>query len=559
MIFWRGLRAARSDERQAKEDNMTNPWPKATFATIVMFVALLVIAPPGRAQQEQQAAASLSAAQIEQLVAPIALFPDQLLSQVLMASTYPLEVVEAARWVGDNPKVTGKALEDAMQKQPWDPSVKALTAVPQTLQMMNDQIKWTQNLGDAFLAQQSDVLDAVQRLRARADAAGNLKSTPQQTVTKANRPANVSAGGGAPATAYTIAPTNPEEYYVPIYDPGVVYGDWPYPDYAPFFWSPPGWGGGWWGFGTGFFTGAAIWGGINWWNRNVSVNPLRFNQFNRTNISNTNWAHNAAHRGGVPYANPRVANRFGDQGRGQARDAARQKIAQGGKGQGGMGQGGMGQGGMGGQKIAGGGMGEGGMGGMGQGGMGQGGMGQGGMGQGGMGGQKVAGGGMGGMGGMGGGMAAGGMGGMGGGMAYAGGGGRGGAGMGVSGGGRSFARAGGGGGFRGGGGGGVRAGGGGGRGGGGRGGGRRSDIALKHDIALLGYLDNGIGFYRFAYNGSDTAYVGVMAQELQRVRPDLVVRGRDGYLRVLYDRLGLMFQTYDQWVASGAQIPAVAR
>src|SRR5262245_54487316 len=188
-----------------------------------------------------------------------------------MASTYPLEVVQAARWSRDNLGVSGQALEDAMQKQSWDPSVKALTAAPQTLAMMNDQIKWTQSLGDAFLAQQNDVLDAVQRLRARADDAGNLKSTPQQTVRKVNRPANVSAGSGAPAYAYEIAPTNPDEYYAPIYDPTVVYGAWPYSDYLPFYWYPPGWGGGWWGFGAGLLTGAAIWGGVNWWNRNVYV------------------------------------------------------------------------------------------------------------------------------------------------------------------------------------------------------------------------------------------------------------------------------------------------
>ena len=137
-----------------------------------------------------------------------------------------------------------------MQKQPWDPSVKASTAVPQTLAMMNDQIKWTQNLGEAFLAQQSEVLDAVQRLRARAEAAGNLKSTPQQKVTRVNRPARVAASG-APATAYTIVPANPDEYYVPIYDPTVVYGAWPYDDYLPFYWYPSDWTGGYYGFGAG--------------------------------------------------------------------------------------------------------------------------------------------------------------------------------------------------------------------------------------------------------------------------------------------------------------------
>ena len=335
--------------------------------TFALALALLFAGLNGAAAQ-QQSTDTLNNQQIEQLVAPIALYPDDLLSQVLMASTYPLEVVEAARWVKENPNVTGQALQDAMQKQPWDPSVKSIAAVPQTLAMMNDQIKWTQNLGDAFLAQQSEVLDAVQRLRARADAAGNLKSTPQQKVARVNRPANVSAGSGAPATAYTIASSNPEEYFVPIYDPTVVYGTWPYDDYQPFFWYPSGWDGGYWGFGAGIFTGAAIWAGVNWWNRNLHINPLRYNQFNRTNITNTNWRHNAAHRGNVPYRNANVAKQFGAGGKAAARDAARQSFAQ--KGQGKGTNGGMG------------GMGDGGMGGMGQGGMGQGGMGQGGMGHG---------------------------------------------------------------------------------------------------------------------------------------------------------------------------------
>jgi Protein of unknown function (DUF3300) len=491
-------------------------------------------------QQQQPASQTLSNQQIEQLVAPIALYPDTLLSQVLMASTYPLEVVEAARWVKENPNVTGQALQDAMLKQPWDPSVKALAAVPQTLQMMSDQLSWTQNLGDAFLAQQADVFNAVQALRARADAAGNLKSTPQQTVTRVNRPAGSPAG--APASAYTIASASPTEYFVPIYDPNVIFGTWPYPAYAPSFWYPPGWGGGWWGFGAGVAVGAAIWGGVNWWNRNVNINVNRYNQFNRTNITNANWRHNPAHRGNVPYRNANVAKQFGG-GKAAQRDAARQNLANkggmGGMGDGGMG--GMGDGGMGGMGQGGmGGMGQGGMGGMGQGGMG--GMGQGGMGGGGMGGMGMGGGG--GMGGMGGG----GMAGMGGGHAGMGGGGMMGGGhagfAGMGGGGMGFAGMGGG----------ARMGG---MGGGGRGG-RRSDITLKHDIALIGQLDNGIGFYRFAYKGSDTAYVGVMAQDVQRVRPDAVTRGRDGTLRVFYDKLGVKFQTYTQWLADGAQVPAVA-
>src|SRR6201997_1829473 len=140
-------------------------------------------------QTQTQNQASFSEAQIEQLVAPIALYPDPLLTQILMASTYPLEVIEAARWSRDNPALTGQALENAMQDQSWDPSVKALTAVPQTLEMMSNKLAWTEELGDTFLAQQHDVLAAVQTLRAEAQAAGNLKSTPQQVVTTEPAPA----------------------------------------------------------------------------------------------------------------------------------------------------------------------------------------------------------------------------------------------------------------------------------------------------------------------------------------------------------------------------------
>jgi hypothetical protein len=221
---------------------------KRIFAGVRSFAVLTVLLLAGlnigHASAQNASSPPRTAAQLEQLVAPIALYPDPLLAQVLMASTYPLEVVAAARWSQANPGVTGQALEDAMQKQPWDPSVKALTAVPQTLQMMNDKLDWTQELGDAFLAQQANVLDAVQRLRGRADAAGHLKTTEHQTVTKtaapsrtgrqSSAPPNVSAAPGsvsaAPATYYTIASTNPDEYYVPIYDPGVVYGAWPYPE-----------------------------------------------------------------------------------------------------------------------------------------------------------------------------------------------------------------------------------------------------------------------------------------------------------------------------------------
>jgi hypothetical protein len=298
------------------------------FALAILSVAVMNIGPV-HAQNETPPRTS---AQLEQLVAPIALYPDALLSQILMASTYPLEVVAAARWVQANPGVSGKALEDAMQKQSWDPSVKALTAVPQTLQMMNDKLDWTHDLGDAFLAQQADVLQAVQRLRQRADDAGNLKTTEQQKVIKTARaeaappsagaPSPASQSSVAPANIYTIESVNPDEYNVPVYDPGVVYGAWPYPEYAPFYWYPPGWvGRGVFAFGAGVAVGAAIWGGIDWWRNRVDINVNRYNSFNRANIVNRNWTHNPAHRGAVPYrdamslsssadpARPRHANR----------------------------------------------------------------------------------------------------------------------------------------------------------------------------------------------------------------------------------------------------------
>jgi hypothetical protein len=280
-------------------------------------------ATPAQAQTEQ----NLSKGQIEQLVAPIALYPDPLLTQVLMASTYPLEVVEAARWSHDNAAVKGAALQDAMQAQSWDPSVKALTAVPQTLQMMNDKLDWTQQLGDAFLAQQPDVLAAVQTLRAEAQAAGNLQSTPQQVVTVAPAPANVAAPGIL--RPIVIEPVNPDVYYVPVYDPAVAYGAWSYPDYPPFYWSPPGFvASNVVSFAAGVAVGSAIWGGCDWWQHNVIINVNRFNVFNHTNINIANdaWIHDPAHRQGVPYRSASVAKRFDSANEAAVRDALRDRT-----------------------------------------------------------------------------------------------------------------------------------------------------------------------------------------------------------------------------------------
>jgi hypothetical protein len=279
------------------------------------------------AQTQTPAEQQLPEGQIEQLVATIALYPDPLLTQVLMASTYPLEVVEAARWSHDNSMVNGHALADAMQAQPWDPSVKALTAVPQTLQMMSDKLNWTQQLGDAFLAQQQDVLAAVQKLRAEAQAAGNLQSTPQQVVTVAPAPVDVAASNVPPPIV--IEPVNPDVYYVPVYDPAVAYGTWGYPDYPPFYWSPPGFvASNVVSFAAGVAVGSAIWGGCDWWQHNVIINVNRFNVFNHTNINfaNNTWIHNPEHRHGVPYQNASLTRRFGTANEAAAREAFRDRA-----------------------------------------------------------------------------------------------------------------------------------------------------------------------------------------------------------------------------------------
>jgi hypothetical protein len=219
-----------------------------------------------------------------------------------------------------------------MQQQPWDPSVKALSALPQTLQMMSDKLEWTQQLGDTFLAQQSDVLNAVQQLRASADANGQLKSTPEQKVTTtprstAQQSSTAQGVEAAPAKVYAIESTNPDEYYVPTYDPGVIYGEWPYSNYPPYSWYPPGYvAGNVLSFAGGVIVGSAIWGNINWGRNSVQINPLRYNNFNRTNIANVgngNWTHNPAHRGAVPYRDAGVAQRFGQQGQSTARETFR--------------------------------------------------------------------------------------------------------------------------------------------------------------------------------------------------------------------------------------------
>jgi hypothetical protein len=545
--------------------------------TIVLFFSVPLAA---MAQTAQPATAPeqplLKTEQLDQLVAPIALYPDALLSQVLIAATYPLEVVQAERWATANKNLKGDQLKAAVDKQSWDDSIKSLAATPAVLTMMSEKLDWAQKLGDAVLAQQADVMDAIQRLRTRAHANKKLNTTKEQKVTvKQEQNKQV----------IVIEPADPNVIHVPYYNPAVVYGAWPYPAYPPYYWPAPGYiaagvvatG---LAFGAGYAlgrwaSGGNLWGGgVNWGNNNINVNR------NINNVNVRNWEHNSAHRHGVKYNNANVQQKFartdaqaGRAARQDFRGKDGQKVLDPDRGRGAgdrerpgagdrerPGAGDRERPGAGDRERPGAGErerpgagdrerpgasdrqrpGGGDRAGADRGsrdrpqprdaGAGQrqrdsafSGVQSGGAAraQADRGRQSIGGGG---------------------GGQFAGGGGR------------SFG--GGGGGFSGGGGGGFRGGGGGGgfRGGGG---GRRSDVALKHDVLLLGHLDNGLGFYRFAYHGSDKAYVGVMAQDVQAIMPDAVLRSRDGYLRVFYDRLGLKFQTYERWIASGARIPTI--
>jgi Protein of unknown function (DUF3300) len=247
------------------------------------------------AAAEQGQVEKFSTAQLEALLASIALYPDALLTQLLMATTNPLEIVAASRWLeqGTNKDLKGKALEDALKTQPWDPSVKSLVPFPQVLGMLNQQLEWTQQLGFAMQVQQAEVFDAIQRLRAKAQVAGNLQSTPQQTV-RTEAPPPAPPGATDPRQQdIIIEPAQPDVVYVPSYNPTEVFGAWPYADLPPVYFAPsPGYGYPVGGalvaglvFGAGVAIAAGLWGwarpnwGCCWGGRygGVNVNVNRWN------------------------------------------------------------------------------------------------------------------------------------------------------------------------------------------------------------------------------------------------------------------------------------------
>jgi uncharacterized membrane protein YgcG len=284
---------------------------KDCFRSAAIACAVMLI--PAVGQDPPAAAEKLTPEQLESMVAPVALYADSLLSQVLVASTYPLEVVEAQQWLQQNGSLTGTALTDAAKKQNWDPSVQALVAFPDVIKRLNEDIRWTTDLGNAFLAQQDDVMAAIQRLRAKAKDSGKLTDTPQQKVVTEDK------NGQA---AIEIEPTDPQVIYVPVYNPGYFWGAG-YPLYPwPGLYYPGiglGWG---WGRGINlgfYFGGCCGWGGwgwgFGWFGGGIIVNNHFFHRYGFQEFhgsefhANSAWQHNPEHRGAVPYPHA-VAPRF---------------------------------------------------------------------------------------------------------------------------------------------------------------------------------------------------------------------------------------------------------
>lgn len=317
----------------------------APGAVLVAFLCAWLAAPAETSLFAQEAQATqgapagseqssnLSNEELESLVAPVALYPDPLLAQVLVASTYPLDVVDAQQWLAKNSGLKGEELTAAAEKQDWDPSVQALVLIPDALKRLSENIKWTTNLGDAFLAQQSEVMDAVQRLRAKAKEAGKLESTEQQKVETTTVESE---------QVIEIQPASTEVVYVPTYSPSVIWGPMYYP-YPPLYY-PPYYGGAWLGFGVGIAIGIGISGGWGWgcgWHGggntiNINNNNNFVSHYNRENNinrgGNSNWQHNAQQRGGAPYKDRATANKYGGGARGDSAQA-RQSQAQARQGQ----------------------------------------------------------------------------------------------------------------------------------------------------------------------------------------------------------------------------------
>jgi len=275
---------------------------RSLISALALLAAAPLVPPPAPAMAQEAVTdtdAKFSTEELDQILAPIALYPDDLLSNVLMASTYPLEVVQAARWIEEpeSADLKGATLTRAVDDKDWDPSVKALTQFPDVLAMMSEQIDWTQKLGDAFIASEADVMDRIQFLRDKAEEAGNLESNEHQTVTTKEVDGD---------DYIYIEPADPEIVYVPVYDPLDVYGSWWYPDYPPYYWEPDNVI-----YVNGFFWGAGVviapslwaWSRPRWHDHYIHIDRHRYNRLerHRRTLRSGRWRHEARHRRGVKF------------------------------------------------------------------------------------------------------------------------------------------------------------------------------------------------------------------------------------------------------------------
>jgi len=345
---------------RTSEQDASKSSPKATAVNTAPAPAPTA-APAAAVESAPLSEPVFSREELDQMVAPIALYPDPLLAQVLMAATYPGNVADAVAWSKAHPKAKGDDAVKQVADQPWDPSVQSLVAFPQALATLGQDPAWVQRLGDAFLAQPDAVMDAVQRLRRQAQAAGNLSSNQYQNVsveTAAPAPSAAPVQGAAvetvvePAQTIVIQPADPAVVYVPSYNPTTVYGSWAYPAYPPAYYPPaPGYYAGsalaaGLAFGVGVAITDSLWGGFDWHHDDVDINVNRYNNINvnrRLDVNQNTWRHDPVHRDGVPYRDRASREQFGrqldgadrragfrgdDPARAQEREKARASIQQ---------------------------------------------------------------------------------------------------------------------------------------------------------------------------------------------------------------------------------------
>ena len=321
----------RLEARRSAADGWRGTARLARWPWMMLCLGLLLMGALTSAARAQDTA--FKDEELDQMLAPIALYPDSLLSQILMASTYPADVAEAVAWSKAHPDDKGDAAIKKVENQPWEPAVQSLVAFPQVLSMMGARPGDVQRLGDAFLADPARVMDRVQVLRKKAKEAGNLKTTEQQ---------NVSTTTQENKQVIIIEPAQPTQVYVPVYQPTVVYGTWGYPSYPPYYWAPPPYyyppGA---AFVGGVLWGAAIvgvsnglWGGANWGRGDVNINVNKYNNINtnrQINSNNTSFKHNAERRGDVPYRDSKSREQYGQTQREGAKDREAYRGKEGGK------------------------------------------------------------------------------------------------------------------------------------------------------------------------------------------------------------------------------------